>query len=549
MSTWPKARRLADARGTDGEYDVVVVGFGGAGAAAAIEAADAGARVLALDRFGGGGATARSGGVVYAGGGTRTQREAGVEDSLEAMVAYLRTETDGVIDDETLRAFCEGSRERVEWLEALGVTFPPRLCLEKTAYPPDEVGLYFSGNERSRGGAAPAAPRGHVPAGVGQRGHVIFEALRRAALARGVEVRDRHRVTSLVTDAAGRVTGVEGIALPGSAPLRRLHAGLHDLAVLAPDAAVAIDRLERRTGRPFRAEARGGVVLAAGGFAFDREMVRAHAPAYAGCVPLGTPGDDGSGVRLGLSVGGEAREMGSCAACRFLYPPVAFQTGLLVDERGERIGDESLYGATVSRAIAARGGARAWLVLDAGAVVEARRQAEAEERLRDRPLGQILSGEMNALVYRKATTLLNLTANARRASTLAGLERRCGIPRGGLEATVSAWNEGVRYGSPDPEGKPAAAVAPLDRPPFLAVRCDLGAPLFPSPTFTLGGLLVDGASSAVLRPDGSPVAGLYAAGRTAASVPSRSYVSGLSIADCLFTGRNAGRAAAAAAQR
>lgn len=58
-------------------YDVIVIGFGGAGACATIEAADAGASVLVLERFDGGGATSRSGGVVYAGGGTTTQREAG----------------------------------------------------------------------------------------------------------------------------------------------------------------------------------------------------------------------------------------------------------------------------------------------------------------------------------------------------------------------------------------------------------------------------------------------------------------------------------------
>lgn len=65
--------------------DVVIVGFGAAGACAAIEAADAGARVLILDRFSGGGASAVSGGVVYAGGGTAQQLDAGVDDSVDAM--------------------------------------------------------------------------------------------------------------------------------------------------------------------------------------------------------------------------------------------------------------------------------------------------------------------------------------------------------------------------------------------------------------------------------------------------------------------------------
>ena len=61
---------------------------------------------------------------------------------------------------------------------------------------------------------------------------------------------------------------------------------------------------------------------------------------------------------------------------------------------------------------------------------------------------------------------------------------------------------------------------------------------------TLGGLVVAPDTGAVLRPDGTPVPGLYAAGRSAVGLCSRSYVSGLSIADCVFSGRRAGRNAA-----
>ena len=81
----------------DDSFDVVVVGFGGAGAAAAIEAADNGARVLALDLSIGGGATRLSGGIVYAGGGTSVQKGAGVEDTVENMFNYIKQEAQGVV--------------------------------------------------------------------------------------------------------------------------------------------------------------------------------------------------------------------------------------------------------------------------------------------------------------------------------------------------------------------------------------------------------------------------------------------------------------------
>src|SRR5690554_5407630 len=91
------------------ECDVLVVGWGAAGACAAIEAHDQGADVLVVDRFQGGGASAKSGGVVYAGGGTAQQQRAGFADTPEAMFDYLKHETQGVISDATLKRFCDES--------------------------------------------------------------------------------------------------------------------------------------------------------------------------------------------------------------------------------------------------------------------------------------------------------------------------------------------------------------------------------------------------------------------------------------------------------
>src|SRR5262249_14107047 len=106
-----------DAIAWDDRCDVLVAGFGAAGASAAIEAARAGARVVAADRFGGGGASAKSGGVVYAGGGTRFQKAAGYEDSPDAMYEYLSKEVGDAVSPATLRTFCEHSVALLEWLE------------------------------------------------------------------------------------------------------------------------------------------------------------------------------------------------------------------------------------------------------------------------------------------------------------------------------------------------------------------------------------------------------------------------------------------------
>ena len=79
---------------------------------------------------------------------------------------------------------------------------------------------------------------------------------------------------------------------------------------------------------------------------------------------------------------------------------------------------------------------------------------------------------------------------------------------------------------------------------FRSIDVGLAAKLFPCPTLTLGGLVVDEASGRVRSSDGRCIEGLYAAGRTAVGVSSGLYVSGLSIADGIFSGRRAGLHAA-----
>ena len=83
------------------EADLNVIGLGGAGVSAANEALDQNLSVIAIDKTTGGGATARSGGVFYAGGGTPIQKEANISDSPDNMYRYLKQEVVNVVKDET----------------------------------------------------------------------------------------------------------------------------------------------------------------------------------------------------------------------------------------------------------------------------------------------------------------------------------------------------------------------------------------------------------------------------------------------------------------
>src|SRR5579859_1835522 len=211
----PIVVEAADALNWDESADVVVVGFGGAGAAAALQAREGGAAVLVLDRFGGGGTTAYSGGVLYA-GGTRFQREAGVDDDADNLRAYLSLEVGDAVRPETLRRFCDGSSADVDWLVGHGVRYASDLFLEKATFPPEGKYLYYSGNEKTPAFAAKArpAPRGHRAVGAGYGGPHYFAALSGAVSRAGVGVLRHTRCERLIADEAGRVIGVEALSLP-----------------------------------------------------------------------------------------------------------------------------------------------------------------------------------------------------------------------------------------------------------------------------------------------------------------------------------------------
>ena len=259
----------------DREAEVVVVGFGGAGACAALEAKAQGAQVLVLDRFHGGGATAISGGVFYAGGGTHIQREAGVEDDPEGMFRYLSLEVKGVVSEETLRDFCDRSVENLEWLERHGVPFEGSLCPYKTSYPTDDYYLYYSGNEgfSPYKDEAKPAPRGHRAKGSGLPGESFFEPLRASVFRAGIDVEYETRVSRLVVDGGAGVVGVECHKIaPGfwSQLHRRLHQAGIAIVKYNPKLAKRLRercfQIEREHSVVTRVRASHGVILAAGGF-------------------------------------------------------------------------------------------------------------------------------------------------------------------------------------------------------------------------------------------------------------------------------------------
>lgn len=473
--------RLSEVENWDSEADVVVVGFGAAGSCAAIEAANAGASVQLLEVSSSfGGSAALSGGDIYlgGGGGTSAQRAAGFEDDTEDLFKYLMMVGGPGADEARVRLYANSAAAHYEWLQAQGVPFKGSYLPGKWLEPTTDDTLIWCGSEAAWPFSqhAKPAPRGHAPQQDGWgAGKLLMEKLAARALQLGVEVRYNSRGLTLVVDDAQRVHGI----------------------------------VARIDGDIRFVRARRGVVLCAGGFVMNRDMVKRHAPLFLRSnTPIGTV-DDGSGILMGQSVGGAAINMQEGFTTTPWYPPGSLVKGIFVNARGQRFINEDCYHGRVSQHILQQMGDRIFLLQD--------NETYARGEMAD--LSRIDIGAVG--------------------ETWEEVEAELGLPHNSLVSTVNTYNEYAAKGEDPLFHKAKKWLKPLTEGPFVALDCRIDHCFYAS--FTLGGLdtLPTGE---VLRADGSTVAGLYAAGRTACGLPrwGAGYSSGMSIADASFFGRQAG---------
>ena len=166
------AREASEVKSWSQEADVVIVGYGGAGSCAALEARAAGADVLVLERaWQGGGTSIQASGQLYMGGGTPLQKACGFEDEPEEMFKYLMASCGPGADAEKIRLYCERSVEHYHWITGRGVPFKPSfLPVEVGTDPYTDDGLSYTGSELAYPFCeiAKPAPRGHTAQQVGE---------------------------------------------------------------------------------------------------------------------------------------------------------------------------------------------------------------------------------------------------------------------------------------------------------------------------------------------------------------------------------------------
>jgi 3-oxo-5alpha-steroid 4-dehydrogenase len=480
----------ADVTDWGDEFDVVVVGFGMAGGSAAVSAAAAGARVLVLERAAAaGGTSSMAGGHFYLGGGTAVQKATGHDDSPDEMYKYLVAVTQEP-DHEKIRAYCDESVEHFNWLEGLGFQFERSYWKGKVVVPPGTEGLSYTGNEKVWPFCEQAtpAPRGHsvpVPGELGGASMVIDLLLKRAAEL-GVQIRYETGVTNLVVDEEGAVIGVRWKNFGETGTLRAT-----------------------------------SVIVAAGGFAMNADMVAKHTPALGhqrktkrhGMVApyiLGNPHDDGLGIGLGVSAGGEAKNLDGLFITAAAYPPEILLTGLVVNNQGKRFVAEDSYHSRTSAFVLEQPDQQAYLIVD-----------EAHMQMPEMPLIKFIDGW----------------------ETVAELETALGIPQGNFAATLEHYNEHAAKGQDPDFHKQPEYLAAQDNGPWAAFDLSLGVAMYSG--FTMGGLTVS-IDGEVKRPDGTVVPGLYAAGACASNIAQdgKGYASGTQLGEGSFFGRRAGTHAA-----
>lgn len=415
--------------------DLVVAGAGG-GLAGALAAVQAGLSVLVVDpdeHFLRGNNTSMSTAMIP-GAGSRWQREAGVEDSPERFLADIEAKTHGTADPALSAALAQVSAPLVEWLA-------------------DRAGLPLS---LVRDFSYPGHSADRLHTVEGRHGSTLLRHLyERVRSSSRADLLIPARLVDVTRDAEGRVDG-----------------------------AVVEDPGGNRETVSTRA-----VLLATNGYGANRDMVVRHLPQIAAADHYGGQFSRGDGLAVGLAHGGRAAYLdayqGHAALARRSRTLVGWATvmhgAVVVDAHGERFGDETTGYSEYAAALAARPGARGWIVLDS--------------RIHDLCLPFTdfrQTVDAGCLVW---------------SDDLKQLAARTGCAPAALEEAVSA-QAAVATGATARDRFGRTFFEEPLRAPYAAVE------VIPALFHTQGGLVVDG-KARVLRDDGTPVVGLYASGGAA----------------------------------
>lgn len=518
----------------DHECDVLVVGFGGAGACAAIEATDAGADVLVIEkqrREGYYSNTRMSGGSFHS-PDPDGDREALAEYALAMFSGHnlpwkLEGELPADVAEGLAEAWAEHAPQNLAWMKDLdpdydaivekGAAFPAFPGAADAGY--RVVRSTYSGGLTNTGRCLKDEPKRRKEAG-----EAFYTCLLHGVDERGVPVHWGRSAERFVVGDDGSVLGVVAGADGGP--------------------------------RRYRADA---TVLTTGGFEYDEDLRLnfLEGPGVEGWAFYGSPANTGDGIVMSMAIGAGLSKV-SKAASRMIAaiprrehglkiglktPVVGRPNAIVVDNFGERYAPERAITEDPSRYFFYKEGVKfdvndlvyprvpSWLIFD-----ETLRRRRPVVSLRETGYQGIEWGEDNEPAIEKGWILAAPTLRELAAEVGAHPDNRRMMDPDTLRETVSEYNRYCDRGSDEAFDSDPGNMGPLRSPPYYAL------PLYPGGPNTKGGLMAD-ASRRVLDTDGDPVANLYTAGEISSAFKFV-YQGGGNLAECIAFGRIAGENAA-----
>lgn len=529
---------------------------------AALKADAAGLSTLIVEKSAKfGGSTALSGGGIWV-PGAPAQRRAGYTPDPDGVFDYLKTITDGLVSDARLRAYVDAAPEMMDFLESCSDWFEFVWKPGYADYYPELPG----GSERGSTINVPEidlrklgveeqnllAPLALAPKGIwfAPKDLRLFYQVRQNWRGKAVLVKLIWRMFR------ARVFG-DRMAAIGQSLMARMRLALqqHDIPLWlsAPMTELITDvdgrvigAVVERDGTPLRIAARGGVVLATGGFDHDMQWRRRYLPLLEKDWSFGNPAATGDGIRAGEKVGAATDLLDEAwwfpAMCwpdgrlQFMLNERMMPAQFVVNGAGKRFINEAAPYMDFAHAmiegqrsfLGERGDGEqtsehvpCWLITDIGSFH--RYVVGGHLPIPKIPFAPVPTG-------RKIPRAWLDSGIVAQAHSIEELATRIGVPPAELRTTADRFNDLARRGHDDDFNRgdsaydnyygdptlPNPNLAPLGKPPYLAFQIILG------DLGTSGGLLTD-EHARVLREDGSVIAGLYATGNTSAAVMGRSY--------------------------
>ena len=492
----------------DKEYtaDVAVIGAGGAGMIAAITAADAGKKVVLIEKQAmvGGNSVRASGGMNAADtpeqDNNKFTEEAGVEKTL-------KTAAERWADNPTVTALAQAVKAKWDAYKAKPEGYFD--CVELM-----QLDTIIGGHGINNPELVETLVKNTAPAIAWLK--TIDIDLSSVGAAGGASVKRIHRPLN----EQKKVVSVGGYMIPR---LEKAVKARQNITLLTETTAkeIATDKDGKICG--VIAENRGAkvtvkakaVVIAAGGFGANLKMVARLKPELEGFMTTNAPGIDGDGIVMAQELGAAVVDMKQIQ----IHPTVQYDSSnliteglrgdgaILVNTNGKRFIDEVLTRDVVSKAEIEQPNSFAYLIID---------QKMVDESLLIQ--GYIAKGySFKGDTYEELAKTLNIPADV-------------------FAKTMNDWNGYVKARK-DPDFGRTSFIDPLDKAPFYAIK------VTPGIHHTMGGLRID-AKSHVLRADGSVIPGLFAAGEVTGGVHGGNRLGGTAVSDFVVFGRIAGQEAA-----